>query len=512
VVSPGPAGSRDATGGESAFTTYLPAIRAHWVLVVALTLAALAGSVAAISLFERKYQATAQILIAPLHITDERFVGLELLRDTGDTARTAQTAARLVDSPRAADLTAKQLGPDWTGKRVQGAVRVEPRGQSNVLAVIAKASSAALAARIANEYTDMALDVREKLVKDQLRRAIDRLRSRLEVERAAGSGAGEQDLVERLTALEAALAADGDPTLSLAQSAPRPDGPVGTPPWRILLMALLGGLVLGALGAVVVDSLDRRVRDEEELARGYPLPTLAVVPRIPRLARRPASLLPPGALTAFHTVRAQLQRLGTQRTILVTSASSGDGRTTTAANLALAMAEAGQRVLLMDLDLRNPELAGAVGVGSERGLGSSLDGDVSLMDLVVESPEAPGLLVLPAAKGDRTHLEALTRRLPDLLSEALDGLADYVIVDTPPLGEVSDGLRLAAQVDDVVVVARLRQTERARLGAMRELLDRAEITPRGMVVIGPAAWSDPPPQSAQTPGPRAARVARTVAP
>jgi Mrp family chromosome partitioning ATPase len=498
--------------GESAFTTYLPAMRRHWVLVAVVTLAALAGGVAALSIVKRDYEATSQILVAPLHITDQTFVGLGLLRETGDPARTAQTAARLVESPRAAELAAKRLGPGWDRRRVLGAVRVATRPQSNLLAVTGSAGSAALAARVANEFTSSALAVRERLVKSQLRAAIGRLRSRLRLERAAGSESGGRDIIERLIALEAALHADGDPTLSLAQSADRPTAPVGAPPWRVVLMALLGGLVLGMLAAVVIDSFDRRVRNQEDLASAYPLPTLATVPRVSRRARSQPGPPAPGSLDAFHTVRAQLQQLGSKRAILITSATSGDGRTTTATSLALAMVEAGQRVLLMDLDLRKPEVAELVGVRPERRLGSPIDDDSRIASLVVESPAIPGLLVLPAAKGDRGALEALTRRLPDLLAEALEELVDYVILDTPPLGETSDALRLAAQVDDVVVVVRPGHSERASLRATRDLLERSEIFPCGMVVIGRASRSDPPPLPAQPPRPRAVRPGpRTVA-
>jgi Mrp family chromosome partitioning ATPase len=108
-------------------------------------------------------------------------------------------------------------------------------------------------------------------------------------------------------------------------------------------------------------------------------------------------------------------------------------------------------------------------------------------------------------------LEAVTRWLPDLLSEALQELADYVIIDAAPLGEVPDGLRLAAAVDDVIVVARVRQTERASLQAMRDMLERAAIFPRGMVVIGQAAWSEPRPRLAQPRRP-SRDAPRTVAP
>jgi Mrp family chromosome partitioning ATPase len=486
VVRRAPLGAGQARDGESAFATYLPAIRAHWVLVALVSLAALAGGLAALSVLNRKYEATAHLVFAPLHVTDERFVGLGLLRETGDPARTAETAARLVESPRAADLTAARLGPDWDRKRVLARVRVETRQQSNLLAVVGTASSAALAARLANEFAESALAVREQLIERQLRTMIAQLRSRLRVERAAGeSESGGRAVVERLTALEAALAAEGDPTLSLAQSADTPNAPTGIPPLHVLLIALLGGLVLGALAAVVVYSLDRRVRDQEDLAGVYPLPTLAAVPRQSASARRQSYPSDPGSLNGYHTVRAQLQQLGRRRAILIASASAGDGRTTAATGLALAMVEAGQRVLLMDLDVRKPELEERLGIRAEPV--SFVDGESPVTSLVVEAPDMPSLLVLPAVERGRAGFDALTRRLPDLLSEALDGLVDYVIIDTPPLAEASDVLRLAGQVDDVVIVVRPGHTERASLRAVRDLLERSEVFPVGMVVIGQAA-------------------------
>ena len=475
--------------GESAFATYLPAIRARWRLVAIVTLAALAGGLAAMAVVTPKYESTAELVIAPLRVNDRTFVGLSLLRDTGDPARTAQTAARLVDSPAAAELTAQRLGTGWDAKRVEAAVRLGTQRQSNLLTVTARARSAELAARVANEFAGAALAVREHVVESDLRIAIRRLRARLDIERAAG-GEGGRETIDRLAALQAAFDAKGDPTLALARSADVPSGRAGAAGWRIVLMALLAGLVVGAVGAVLTDSLDRRVRDHDDAVGAYPLPVLATVPRGSRRARTTSFLLTPATLNAFHTVRAQLQAVGPTRSILVASASSRDGRTTTAAGLAAAMVEAGQRVLLIDLDVGNPELPEVLGVETHAGLGDTMDTEPALGRLAVEAPGLPGLLVLPVMRGDRALFDELAGRLPSLIAEALDGMVDYVIVDGPPLGEVSDTLRLASAVDDVIVVVRPRHTDRARLRATRDLLERSEIYPAGLVVIGHDARSD----------------------
>ena len=97
---------------------------------------------------------------------------------------------------------------------------------------------------------------------------------------------------------------------------------------------------------------------------------------------------------------------------------------------------------------------------------------MDLDDLLVEYPQAPGLRVLPTDPGNVLLLDAITRRLPELFHEARS-LADYVIVDTPPLGEISDALRLVDLVDDIVIVARPGHTNRDSLETARDLMTRS---------------------------------------
>ena len=471
--------------GEGVLAPYLRAIRARWVLVAAITAVMLLGGLLLVANKSRSYEARAEVLATPIEANDPSFLGLDLLRESGDPARTVLTAASVVSSPEAAELAAKQMGPGWDRERVIRQTRIEPQGQSSVLAVIARASNADQAARLANTFAEAALERRRSLLKGQLDTAIARLQRRLNEERAGVGPVGNATarvLAERLTALESLRATGRDPTLTLSRRADVPGSPVGAPSWLTILAALLVGLVLGTLVALAVETLAGRMRDQEDLVDLYPLPLLAGVPWLPRGKRKARRSLP-AALEALRTLRAQLQQYGSGRSILMASASSGDGRTTAAVNLGLAFAEAGYRVVLMDLDLRNPQLAHSVGVSPQRGLTTLLQHEPDLMDMVVESPATPGLYVLPAVEGDAVALESVTSRLPTLLSQALD-LASYVIIDTPPLGEVSDALRIAAQVDDVVVVARPRHTSRRSFHVLRDLLARFGIAPRGLLVIG----------------------------
>jgi capsular exopolysaccharide synthesis family protein len=169
---------------------------------------------------------------------------------------------------------------------------------------------------------------------------------------------------------------------------------------------------------------------------------------------------------------------------MITSASSGDGKTTSAINLAFALVAAGKRVTLIDFDLRKPELAGLLALGDRPGLTSLLKGDASVADLAVQAPQLPPLRVVPAGtRGDAAMLEPLMRRLPDVIAQARRA-ADYVILDTPPLGEVGDALRIAAQADQILVVARPGHTDRGHLELMRDLLARSGRSPAGMILVG----------------------------
>jgi capsular exopolysaccharide synthesis family protein len=172
---------------------------------------------------------------------------------------------------------------------------------------------------------------------------------------------------------------------------------------------------------------------------------------------------------------------------MVTSATSRDGKTTSAVNLAFALVGAGHKVILIDFDLRKPDIGRVLGVEAERGLISLLAEDAKLGDLLVPAAQLPPLKVLPAgAQGDIVLLEALARRLPEFLKEAAE-LADYVILDTAPLGEVSDALRIADQVDGTLIVTRPGNTNRANFELMRDLLEQTGQTPLGYLVIGDMA-------------------------
>lgn len=413
---------------------------------------------------------------------DSAIVGLQLLREGSDPTRVIQTAASLVDSQQAAVLAAKKMGPGWTPGRVRANTDVQPQGQSNILDVTGHGTNSAEAGKLANEFMSAALGVRRQTVTRQVDAAINALTLR---QQTAPSQAERAQIAQTLSSLQS-LRTAGDPTLSQSQLAG--DGTaVGAPSWLVVAVALLAGLVLASAGSMLIELLDRRVRDEDELIGRYPLPVLARVPPLPRKLQRAEVVspiaMPANVREAFRTIQIQVERGGRGRVIMVTSGSTGDGKTTAAVNLAFALGRAGQRVILLDLDLRKRDISRHLSVEGAPGLVSMLSGRRRLSELLVPAPELPSLHVVPAGAGNMVLFEALARKLPEILAQARE-LADYVVLDTAPLGEVSDALAMTDAVDEIVLVARPGHTNRASFDHVHDLLERSGNTPIGIVIVG----------------------------
>lgn len=475
-----------AASHESALGPYARALSAHRTLVLACMALSLLGALAFVATREKKFEATTKVLVTPLPSTDTTYQGLQFLRDYGEATRTIQTAATLVDSTAAADATAKALGSPWTRRKVRDGVEVAPQGESSVLAITASAGSAQGAADLANTFAAQALRVREDAVRAEVVATINRLRARVDQLNASSNRAAAAQLVQQLNSLEA-VAGGNDPTLSIAEKAAVPDQPVSARRAIILGLSLIAGLVFGAGLALLLELLNREVRDEDELLGILRLPVLARVPMLSRRERREArpTAVPPAVREAFRTLRVQLERrAGRRRTIMLTSASSGDGKTTSALNLALSLVGAGHRVLLIDFDLRKPDIGRILGIDTRKTLVGTLTG-TPLSELVTTAPGVPMLKVIAAAaeEGDVALVESLRARLPSLLDEARS-LADFIVVDTAPLGEVSDALTIADQADDIVVVVRPGHTNRVNLETVRDLLDSSGHDPAGLLVLG----------------------------
>jgi Mrp family chromosome partitioning ATPase/capsular polysaccharide biosynthesis protein len=475
-----------AAGGKGVRELFVPAIRAHRLLVLAVVAVALVGSVVGLIFRSPSYAASASVLVTPLPRSDSSLQGLPELRASSDPAQTVDTVAQLVRTNQAATATAKTLGGGWTMQKVLDRVKVAPRGQTNVLEVRATADGARFSARLANTFARTSLAQRDQRLRALAVAAIARTEATLKGLPDPRSDEAQAQL-QRLAALQR-VRDDGDPTLQLIQPAAVPRSAGGLPPAAVIALTALAGLVIAIAAAALMELLGPgRIETDEELQELYPLPVLARLPALSRRRRRPEA---PELREALRTLQVQLEMDdGRHRAIMLTSASTGDGKTTTAIAFALELAASGRQVILVDLDLRKPDLARRLGVQPQHGIQDLVAGRGALADMLVDVPTGSvGSLQLLAPAGETTlpGLEAVVRELPGIVDGAT-ALADYVVLDTPPAGEVSDALAFARAVEDVLIVTRLGQTRRPAFESMREQLDHVGLQPAGLLVIGGAA-------------------------
>jgi Mrp family chromosome partitioning ATPase/capsular polysaccharide biosynthesis protein len=471
------AGAGVAASPYQSLGPFLRAIGRHWLLV--LVVGGLAGGISVATVLQHKasYEASVSVLVKPLPQDDATFIGIGTIVDSVDPTRTIQTAAALISTPTAAEAAAKKMGPGWTGTRVKNAVRVQPRGESFLLDIIATGSSGDQAARLADAYADAALAARAKLFQTNLSTSIDALRGRIAKLRQIGADSTQiNDLSGRFEQLRALQVIGADPSLQLSERADPTGGPIGKSRVLLAILAVISGLVLGSIAALAIEFFTRRLRDEDEIQRLYPIPILAGIPKI-RRGRVQAQAFPSHAFEQVRLLRVQLPIGDVPKSFMITSANSGDGKTTTASALAMAIALGDQDVILLDLDMRKP------GPTSMFGVARSVHAPRTLEDMLEPVPGLPRLRVMPAPLGDALALDLFLRDLPNLLAEAKQ-MASCVIVDAAPIGEVSDVLRIATACDHALFIARPRHTDRGAFILTRDLLTRAGITPLGIVVIG----------------------------
>jgi capsular polysaccharide biosynthesis protein len=217
-----------------------PAGRRRAVLFVACTtVLALIAAAAYLGLRSEQYEASADVLVAPLATDDPEFQGLPLIRESSDGSRPVQTAAGLLRGAAIANLTAEALGSDWTEKKVDEAVGVAPRGESNLVAITAQSEDPEEAAEVANRYANAALQFRRRSIEPALEREI----------RAVEAEAGSDTSLQRLRDAKE----NGDPTLSISSPA-RPPSASALPATKlVLLAALIVGLLVGVAGVMIAD-------------------------------------------------------------------------------------------------------------------------------------------------------------------------------------------------------------------------------------------------------------------
>nr|MBA3746953.1 polysaccharide biosynthesis tyrosine autokinase [Solirubrobacterales bacterium] len=405
-------------------------------------------------------------------------------------SQTLLSAARLVTTTAVAREAAKELGePLSTARPLLDNVTATADVQADFIAVAARAPTARRAAAVANAFAAAVVTNRTNQAVGRLNATIGRVEEQLNKITGQASIArdGRKQLSEQLQRLRALRAAQGN-NARIVEPAIAAETPVAPRVTRTVILAAIVALLL-AFGAVALaQGSDRKIRDPSELEDITGKPLLSAVPRSAF-----DDELDGAAEEAFQTLRASLTYFNVDReikSVLITSPAQGDGKTTVATNLARAMARAGKDVILVDADLRRPQVAWRFHVPGSTGLGSVLVGETGLQQAFVE-PEADTLAgrlrVLPAGPPPPNPSELLASQRMTRLVDKLMGVCDLVIIDSTPLLTVSDSLPLVEVVSGTVLVARVNETSKEAVKRLQTLIANAGGTLLGTVATGTAA-------------------------
>jgi receptor protein-tyrosine kinase len=282
----------------------------------------------------------------------------------------------------------------------------------------------------------------------------------------------------------------------LLDDANYPTSPAGLSLLTRIGLGAAGGLFVGLLLAVSFGAVDSRLRARDKVEAVTRSHALGALVADPRRSGVPVTNIAAGGLAAerLRELRTNLQfartRAGQRPTVIaVTSPSRGDGRTTTAIDLAATFAEAGRSVVLVEGDFVNPVLAERLDLtdaerarAAQHGLGTALAGDHDVTAAVIQSPGSAPFALLPAGPSASTRRPLWGDDRAGQAIEALRAGFDYVIIDTPPLNATSDGAVVAALGDGAIVLARIGHTTTKGLRSALQVLEVANAEFIGTVV------------------------------
>jgi capsular exopolysaccharide synthesis family protein len=414
-----------------------------------------------------------------------------------DAQRFAATQSGIARSPALAAQVVAELGRSEEPSDFLDDSAVAPRTGSDLIDFRVRDGDEEQAQRAAEVYAREFVTYRSRLEEQSLDRAGAELSARMRELDARGQHESElyEQLNERRQRIRT-LAALPDTSVQFVARADSAET-VAPRTTRNVILGLALGLLIGLALAFVREALDTRVRNGDEIVDALGLPLLGRVGRPAKRRRgagRPAVLEAPGGRDAetFRKLRTNLQFAAIDepfRTVQIASALEGEGKSTTAANLAVSLARGGQRVALVDLDLHRPAIAKAFGL-SGAGVSDVALGRAELDAALTEVPVGDGdladgrLVVLPAGSvpSDAGELVASSS-----VGEVLSALArdnDVVLVDAPPWVEAGDGAALSARLDAVIVVTRIGVVRRSALAELREALAASPARKLGIVVTG----------------------------
>jgi capsular exopolysaccharide synthesis family protein len=449
--------------------------RRKWVILLCVILIPLAAYIYSDRL-TKSFQSSVIVQVQNTATDAGLFVDQDLPTGSANTAK----IAALVGTSGVADEASRLMG-EPPGS-VRGAITATDDEKTGFITITANAGSGERAAEIANAVA-RALRVTRR---DAGIKRVDASIMNVEKELAKlppGEELQRSQLSERLQGLRALRAAQSENT-QVVERAGVPASPISPNPKRNAILALVLALLVAAGAVALAERLDRRLHDSRDVERLTGTPLLAQIPSSAFPGAAPDPQLP----IVFQTLRDSLtyfnvdQRLAS---LLVISPLKGDGKTSVSTNLAVAFARAGKQVILVDADLRSPQVATRMGTPVSPGLSEVISGNGDIQDSLFEiEPFGPYLRVLPGGSIPPNPSEMLgSARMSTILAE-LSEMSDLVVIDTAPVLVVSDAFPLFEQVAGIVGVSRLEQTAREAITRAIEIASSAGGRVLGMVATG----------------------------
>lgn len=446
---------------------YVRVLRQHWVLIVALTLFGVAVGAGYSILQTPKYSSSAKVFVS----TSGGASVSELQQGNAFTQQRVKTYADLVTTPIVLLPVINELGLETTGEALAAKITASAPLDTTLIEITATDEDPALAASLATA------------VSQSLTQVVGSIES---------TDASAED--ETGTA----PVAQSPVRLTLVQHAAVPQAPVSpNVPLNVALGALIG-LALGVGIAVLRATLDTRIRNERDVELITDAPIIGGIVFDPKAKERPlivhADPHSPRA-ESFRTLRTNLQYLEPgrgDRAFVVTSSIEAEGKSTTTSNLAIALADSGARVLLVDADLRRPKIDAYLGIEGAVGLTDLLIGRAELAD-VVQPWGRDHLYVLPAGRVPPNPSELLgSAQMVKVLGD-LKRTFDIVLFDAPPLLPVTDAAVLARSVGGAIVVVAAGRAHRQHLRGAIAALENVDAPVSGIVLTmlptkGPDAY------------------------
>jgi len=458
--------------------------RRKWLLLPIIILIP-AATFAVSKLLPKTYEATTTLIVRSTSVGPSFFSNSLSLSVAG-----GEDAVRLVQTTAVAAQAAAELGePRSDAKALLGKVDAaletnESKDSSDFMTITAQATSPTRAADLANAFARALTATRTDDAQAEIKQTIDQIEKQADDLSGPDMETARTELAQQLQQLQGLRASQENATVVLERADP-PKSPISPNPLRNTLLALVVTLLIAAGLAPALEAIDRRIRTEEDLEDAIGIPNLASIPDDAFPGHPPS----PAARESFQTLRAALTYFNVDKqlkVVLVCSPAHGEGKTTVATNLAAAMAQDGSDVILLDGDLRKPQVASRLQVEDAVGIERVLVENIDLADAYGEVPiSGSGRLRVIANDVPSSTPSVLlgSKRMREVIGEmAMD--SEVIVIDTPPLLAVSDAVPLIRESSGIVLVAKADATTRDGLNKARQMIDAAKGTLLGTVLTG----------------------------